>query len=64
MLKRFLCALMLIAMVCALTLVMVSCNGQDGYDICVNEFFEALKSRDYQAIYSIMTPTSQTLISQ
>lgn len=62
--KKLLSYIIILVMLAAVGIVLSSCNGTDEYEACVNGFFHALEQRDYETIYSLMTPTSQTLISK
>lgn len=62
--KKLISYLIILIMLAALGTLLCSCTQVDEYDVCVNSFFSALKQRDYETIYSMMTPTTQTLISQ
>ncbi len=61
--KKTVTAFILILMLCAFAVLFVGCSSSDGYLTCAEQFFQYLKAGDYDAIYSIMTPTSQSLIS-
>ena len=47
-----------------IAVLLCGCAQKDGYEKCAEEFFNALQARDYDAIYDMMTPSSQSSISR
>ena len=62
--KRIAASLIMILLLAAMLMLFTGCPPEDEVKACAEQFFAYLKAGDYQGIYSIMTPTSQSLISK
>ena len=47
-----------------IAVLLCGCAQKDDYEKCAEAFFNALQAKDYDAIYDMMTPSSQSSISR
>ena len=64
LLKKALLVFCLSAAVICCCVLLAACSSQDGFERTAQQFFSALENRDYDTIYSLMTPSSEAAISR
>ncbi|MDD6204539.1 MAG: penicillin-binding transpeptidase domain-containing protein [Firmicutes bacterium] len=62
--KKALLVFCLSAAVICCCVLLAACSSQDGFERTAQQFFSALENRDYDTIYSLMTPASEAAISR